>query len=45
MLIYNDGHGEVKLLDSMGEDETPAQAARVSFSHLSRGDGMSPRGF
>ena len=43
MLIYNDGHGEVKLLDSMGEDETPAQAARVSFSHLSRGDGMSSR--
>ena len=32
MRIYRDGVGEVILLDSMGSDETPAQAARVSFS-------------
>jgi len=36
MYIYNDGVGEVIFLDSMGSDETPAQAARVSFSKLSR---------
>lgn len=35
MRIYNDGVGEVLLLDVMGSDETPAQAARVSFSKLS----------
>lgn len=35
MEIYNDGVGEVILLDSMGSDEEPAQAARVSFSRLS----------
>ena len=43
MKIYNDGYGEVRLLHTMGEDETPAQAARVSFSHLTHGDGMTER--
>ena len=45
MHIYNDGIGEVILLDSMGSDETPAQAARVSFSKLSRDitNGMSDK--
>ena len=45
MHIYNDGIGEVILLDSMGSDETPAQAARVSFSRLSADitNGMSDK--
>lgn len=45
MKIYDDGVGEVILLDSMGSDETPAQAARVSFSKLSADitNGMSDR--
>lgn len=45
MRIYEDGVGEVILLDSMGSDETPAQAARVSFSKLSADitNGMSDK--
>lgn len=45
MRIYNDSVGEVILLDTMGSDETPAQAARVSFSKLSRDitNGMSDK--
>lgn len=43
MKIYTDGYGEVRLLHTMGEDETPAQAARVSFSHLTHEEGMSDR--
>lgn len=34
MKIYDDDIGEVILIDSMGEDATPAHAARVSFAHL-----------
>ena len=45
MKIYNDGVGEVILLETMGSDETPAQAARVSFSKLSADvtNGMSDK--
>ena len=43
MKIYTDGYGEVRLLHTMGEDETPAQAARVSFSHLVHDEGMTSR--
>jgi len=45
MQIYDDGVGEVILLDTMGSDETPAQAARVSFSRLSADitNGMSDK--
>ena len=32
MNIYDDGIGEVTLIQSMGEDNTPALAARVSFA-------------
>jgi thymidylate synthase (FAD) len=42
MNIYDDGHGEVVLLQTMGEDATPAHSARVSFGRDER-DALTER--
>jgi len=41
--IYDDGIGEVRLIQSMGDDNTPALAARVSFAKLTTQSEMSQR--
>ena len=43
MNIYDDGIGEVRLIQSMGDDNTPALAARVSFAKLTTQSEMSQR--
>jgi thymidylate synthase (FAD) len=43
MNIYDDGIGEVTLIQSMGDDNTPALAARVSFAKMTTQSEMSQR--
>jgi thymidylate synthase (FAD) len=43
MNIYDDGIGEVTLIQSMGDDNTPALAARVSFAKKDTKSEMSQR--
>jgi hypothetical protein len=43
MNIYDDGIGEVTLIQSMGEDNTPALAARVSFAKMATQSEMNQR--
>ena len=43
MNIYDDGIGEVTLIQSMGEDNTPALAARVSFAKMTTQSEMNQR--
>ena len=43
MNIYDDGIGEVTLIQSMGDDNTPALAARVSFAKMTTQSEMTQR--
>ena len=43
MNIYDDGIGEVTLIQSMGDDNTPALAARVSFAKMTTQSDMTQR--
>ena len=43
MNIYDDSIGEVRLIQSMGDDNTPALAARVSFAKMTTQSEMTQR--